>query len=233
MAEWQMVIKALLLALGAYLLGSVPAGYLAVKWARHTDIRKIGTGKYGASNVLNSGSKALVIPVAVFDFAKGAGPVLLASALGLNTPLGVSAGLLAIVGHNWPVYLRFQGSGRGILTSLGVITAVSWKLGLIMLVMSYAWAPFKQLALGVFIALCALPFYSWFLADPLDVSDRNTVTVALVVLTAMALGKRLVAHRSELSEGKPWGYILANRLLFDRDIWDRRLWTTGAAKRAD
>jgi glycerol-3-phosphate acyltransferase PlsY len=224
-----MAVEFILLAIAAYLLGSVPAGYLAIKWTKHTDIRKIGTGKVGASNVLSSGSKLLAVPVAIFDLSKGMAPVLVAQALRLDVRLEVTVGLLAIVGHNWPVYLKFKGSGRGILTSLGVITALSWKLGIIVLVLSYAWAPFKQLALGVFIGLCSLPFFSWFLTDPLGISDKTVVTFAFVALTMLALGKRLVAHRSELSKGKPWGYILINRLLFDRDIWDGRLWTKGAA----
>ena len=62
----------ILLAIGAYLLGSVPAAYLAIKWSRGTDIRKVGTGKVGAANVLNAGPKWLAIPVAIFDIGKGA-----------------------------------------------------------------------------------------------------------------------------------------------------------------
>jgi glycerol-3-phosphate acyltransferase PlsY len=142
-------------------------------------------------------------------------------------------GLLAISGHNWPVYLGFRGGGRGVFVSLGVITALSWQLGLIVLVVAYAWAPVKQVALGVFLALAALPFLSWFLFRPMGIvkEDRLTVTVGFTVLSLIALVKRLITHRSELSKGVPWGEILLNRLLFDRDIGDQRLWKAGSAKK--
>ena len=67
-----MLVQFILLIIGAYLLGSVPAAYLAIKWARGVDIRKVGTGKVGAANVLNAGPKWLVVPVALFDIGKGA-----------------------------------------------------------------------------------------------------------------------------------------------------------------
>jgi len=218
----------ILLAIGAYLLGSVPSSYLAVRWARGIDIRTVGTGKIGASNVLSAGPKWLVVPVAIFDIGKGALSVWVAKTVGLNSAAQVTVGLLAIAGHNWPVFLRFQGGGRGVFTSLGVIAMLSWKLGLITLVLTYLFAPIRQVAFGVFVALIALPFLSWFLARPLDIADRLAITCGFIALTVMALGKRLVAHRTELSKQMPWRDVMLNRLLFDRDIGDRRLWVSKA-----
>ena len=223
-----MVILFVLLAIGAYLLGSVPSSYLAVKWTRGVDIRTIGTGKIGASNVLSAGPKWVAVPVAIFDIGKGALSVWAAKMLGLNAAFQVSVGLLAIAGHNWPIFLKFRGGGRGVLASLGVIAMLSWKLGLITLVLSYVFAPIRQLAFGVFVALVALPFMSWFLTGPLDVRDRLAITCGFIGLSVMALGKRLVAHRTELSKQTRWRDILLNRLLFDRDIGDRRLWVSKA-----
>ena len=80
-----MVWQFILLAIGAYLLGSVPAAYLAVKWTRGVDIRKVGTGKTGAANVLNAGPKWLVIPVVLFDVGKGALFIWAAKLLGLDS----------------------------------------------------------------------------------------------------------------------------------------------------
>jgi len=226
-----MTVQFVLLAIGAYLLGAVPAAYLAVKWTRGVDIRKVGTGKVGASNVLSAGPKWLVVPVALFDIGKGALSVWVAQSIGLSTVPQVMVGLLAIVGHNWPIYLGFKSGGRGIFASLGVITIFSWKLGLIVLVLAYLWASIKQLALGVFIALVALPFLSWFLAQPLDIEERLSITCGFVALTSMALLKRVVARRSDLSKSVPLGKVVFNRLLFDRDIADRRLWISkGTAK---
>jgi glycerol-3-phosphate acyltransferase PlsY len=225
------VIKFVLLAIGAYLLGAVPAAYLVVKWSRGVDIRKVGTGKVGAANVLSAGPKWLVVPVAIFDIGKGALSVWIAQSIGFSAAQQMTVGLLVIVGHNWPIYLGFKSGGRGILASLGVITMFSWQLGLIMLVFPYLWAPIKQLALGVFIALVALPFSSWFLAQPLDIKEKLPITCGFVALTSMALMKRVIARRSELSKSVPLGKVVFNRLLFDRDIADRRLWIgRGTAK---
>jgi glycerol-3-phosphate acyltransferase PlsY len=212
------------LAVCSYLLGAVPAAYLAVKWSRGIDIRTVGTGKVGASNVLSAGPRWLVAPVAIFDVGKGFAAVVVTRALGFGAPAEIAAGLLAIVGHNWPVYLKFQAGGRGIFASLGVVMAFSWQMGLIVLFLVYIWAPLRQVAFGVFTALLALPFLAWFLADPLDINDRLAVTWGMTAIAVMAYGRRLVARRSELSRQLPWRSVLANRLLFDRDIGDRRLW---------
>jgi glycerol-3-phosphate acyltransferase PlsY len=219
-----MITQFVILAIGAYLLGSVPAAYLAVKWSRGVDIRKFGTGKVGASNVLSAGPKWMVVPVAIFDIGKGALSVWIAQLIGLSAAQQVTVGLLAIVGHNWPIYLGFKSGGRGVFASLGVITMLSWKLGLIMLVFPYLWAPVKQVALGVFLALVALPFLSWFLAGSMDIRDKLPVTFGLIALSAMGILKRVVSRRSDLSKNLPLTRVIINRMLFDRDIADRRLW---------
>jgi len=220
-----------LLAIGSYILGSVPAAYLAMKWSRGVDIRKVGTGKSGASNVLRSGSKWLALPVAVFDIGKGFLAVVIAQLIGLPVWQQVVVGLMAVIGHNWPVFLKFQGGGRGVFASLGVITGLSWQIGLIVMVLAYAWAPVKQVALGVFIAYLALPLLSWFFWDAMGIDERLPVTAGFIGICCIGFIKRLIAHRSELSKGVPWGEIVLNRLLFDRDIGDRRLWTIGSAKK--
>jgi len=219
-------VQFVLLMIGAYLLGAVPAAYLAVKWSRGVDIRKVGTGKVGAANVLNAGPKWLVIPVALFDIGKGALAVWIAQIIDLDVAYQMAIGLAAIVGHNWPIYLGFKSGGRGVFASLGVITIFSWKLGLIMLIFPYLWAPIKQVALGVFIALVSLPLLSWFLAQSLGIiiEEKLTITCGFIALSLMALAKRVVARRSDLSKSVPLGTIVVNRLLFDRDIADRRLW---------
>ncbi len=212
-----------LLILGAYLLGSVPAAYLAVKWSRGIDIRREGTGTVGAANVLRLAPKWLAIPVTIFDIGKGALTVWVAQLLGLGAAEQVTVGIITIIGHNWPVFLRFQG-GRGIFTSLGVITMLSWKLGLIVLVMSYALAPLRQVAIGVTLALVSLPIFSWFLSQPLGIEERLPLTLGFMALALIGLSKRLVAPRTPLSESVHLVQLIVNRLLFDRDIRDREAW---------
>jgi glycerol-3-phosphate acyltransferase PlsY len=225
-----MVVQFILLAVGAYLLGSVPTAYLAIKSSRGVDIRKVGTGKVGAANILNAGPKWMAVPVALFDIGKGAMVVWIAKIIGLTTVQQVTVGLLAIVGHNWPIYLGFKSGGRGVSVSFGVISILSWEIGLIALICTYILAPIKQVAFGVFIALISLPFLSYFLAKPFGIVDRLPITCGFGVLTAMALSKRLVAHRTELSKNIPLRKVIVSRLLFDRDISDRRLWISRGSK---
>ncbi len=219
-----MIIEFLLLCIGAYLLGSVPFAFLLAKWFYGIDIRQHGTGKVGAANVLRVASKWLAVSVAIFDIGKGALMVWTAQLLGMEAAVQVTVGLITIVGHNWSVFLRFRG-GRGIFTSLGVITILSPWLGLIILVIPYLFAPIRQVAFGVFLALLSLPFFSWFLSQPLNIDERLPVTLGFVVLLLMAFLKRLATHRTELSQSVPLTELLFNRLLFDRDIRDAKVWT--------
>ena len=218
-----MAIQFALLSIAAYLLGSVPAAYLAAKWYSGVDIRKLGTGKVGAANVLSATSKWLAIPVAIFDIGKGALTVWLAQLLGLEAYQQVTVGIITVIGHNWSIYLKFQG-GRGVFTSLGVITMLSPWLGLIILVLPYIFAPFRQVAFGVFCALVSLPFLSWFFSQPLGIEDRLPITLGFVALALMGLSRRLVAARTPLSQTVHPAELLINRALFDRDIRDRKAW---------
>ena len=156
-----MAVEFGLLTLGAYLLGSVPAAYLAARWFRGIDIRQFSDGNVGATNLLRLTSKQIAIPVIIFDLGKGALMVWVAQLLGLDITQQVTVGLAAVIGHNWPVFLRFNG-GRGIFTSLGVISILAPWLGLIVLVIAYGLAPFHQLAVGVFLAVIFAPLAAWF-----------------------------------------------------------------------
>ena len=229
-----MAIEFGLLLLGAYLLGSVPAAYLGVKWSRGIDIRKVGTGKVGAANVFTLAPKWVAGLVTIFDIGKGALTVWVAQLLGLGAVEQVTVGIMTVVGHNWPVFLRFQG-GRGLFTTLGVVTMLSPWLGLIILVMAYALAPLRQLALGALLALASLPIFSWFLSQPLgiEVEERLPITLGFVALFLIGLLKRLVAPRTPLSKSVPPGQLIVNRLLFDRDIRDRKAWIHQTSLQAD
>ena len=217
-------VESILLVTGAYLLGSIPAAFLVTKWARGIDIRNVGTGNVGSSNVLQStSSRWLALAVLIFDGVKGAFAVWVARELGFSTYLQIMVGLAAIAGHNWPLFLNFRG-GKGIITSLGVIMMMSPWLGVIVAVVAYSLAPVKQLALGVFIGLLALPFLSWFLSEPLAIHDRLAVTLGFSALTALAFTRRLIGPRSPLGADLPAYKVFLFRLLFDRDIRDRRIW---------
>ena len=131
----------LLLIPGAYLLGAVPWGLLIGKWSRGVDVRSTGSGNIGSSNVLRSIGVRQAVLVLILDVAKGAVAVLAARALAdaadlssLETSyLEMSAALSALVGHNWPIYLKFRG-GRGVATGLGSLLALFPLGGIVALV---------------------------------------------------------------------------------------------------
>lgn len=134
MSGWLVYI---LLFLVAYLLGSFPTGYLAARILKGIDIREQGSGSIGATNILRTLGKGPAIAVLLIDAAKGALAILAAhwaytfSGLEeLSLPWLVAlAGLAAVFGHSWPIWLNFKG-GKSVATSLGILLAMSWQVGL-------------------------------------------------------------------------------------------------------
>ncbi len=218
-----MAIEFGLLILGAYLLGSVPAAYLAGKWSRGIDIRQCGDGNVGTTNLMRLTSKRIAIPVFIFDLGKGALMVWIAQRLGLDTTQQIVIGVAAVIGHNWPVFLRFNG-GKGIFTSLGVISILVPWLGLIILVIAYGLAPFHQLAVGVLLAVIFAPTAAWFLSQPLGVTERVPLTLGFLAIFLIVVIRRLTAPRTIFTASVTSRQLLVNRLLFDRDIRDRKAW---------
>jgi glycerol-3-phosphate acyltransferase PlsY len=123
----EIILIAIALVVG-YLLGSIPFGLLLTKFAGSGDIRSVGSGNIGATNVLRTGRKGLAAGTLLGDMLKGAAAVLLMRYLaGLNA--GLVAGLGAVLGHVFPVWLGFKG-GKGVATYIGVLIAVSWLVAL-------------------------------------------------------------------------------------------------------
>ena len=119
-------LTTILILLGAYLLGSIPFGVVLTRLGGAGDLRQIGSGNIGATNVLRTGRKGLAAATLLLDGGKGAAAVLLA---GLIRPdIALWAGLAAFVGHLYPVWLKFRG-GKGVATMLGVSLAVWWPAG--------------------------------------------------------------------------------------------------------
>ena len=137
-----MNISLILSFLGGYLIGSIPWGLVLTRLGGLGDIRKIGSGNIGATNVLRTGHKSIALAVLLLDGLKGAAAVWAASYfIGRENFVfelyiysgslpALAAGLGAVLGHNFPLWLRFKG-GKGVATTLGVITALSWPTGLV------------------------------------------------------------------------------------------------------
>ena len=121
-----------LLIAGGYLLGSIPFGVLLTRAFGAGDLRQIGSGNIGATNVLRTGRKGLAAATLLLDGAKGAAAVLLARhfAPELGDHAAMIAGAAAMIGHCYPVWLSFRG-GKGVATLLGVALALAWPIGLI------------------------------------------------------------------------------------------------------
>lgn len=116
---------------GSYLLGCIPFGLLVGKWWKGIDIRQFGSGNIGASNVWRTLGPAAAVVVFVLDTAKGGAAVVVTRLVGVNVPPTwvMVAALCCIAGHNWSVFLRFQG-GRGVATALGALLATTPVVGL-------------------------------------------------------------------------------------------------------
>ncbi len=152
----------LLAALGGYLLGSIPFGFLLTKWAGLGDIRAIGSGNIGATNVLRTGNKRLALLTLLLDGAKGAAALLIGAQGG--SAMALAAGGGAMLGHLFPVWLKFKG-GKGVATALGILLALDWQVGALACLTWLAVALlFRYSSLAALLALAAAPIYGYFLA---------------------------------------------------------------------
>ena len=119
----------LLILFFGYLFGSFPSGYLAGRIAKGIDIRSLGSGSTGATNVLRHIGKRAAITVFLLDVFKGVLSILLAKYLLLNDTWQVAIGLSTLIGHIWPVWLNWKG-GKAVATGLGIFLGLSWQVGL-------------------------------------------------------------------------------------------------------
>lgn len=121
------IIIYLIAAIGGYLAGSIPFGMLLTRFAGQGDIREVGSGNIGATNVLRTGSKPLAAATLLCDLLKGTLPVLVGLSYDLNA--GIIAGIASFIGHIFPVWLKFKG-GKGVATYLGAVLGLSWPAAL-------------------------------------------------------------------------------------------------------
>lgn len=167
-------------ALLGYALGSVPFGLVITRLAGLGDIRDIGSGNIGATNVLRTGNKLLALLTLICDSGKGA-----AAGLGAAHFLGIEAGLvagfMAVFGHNFPVWLKFKG-GKGVATTLGVLLASAWMVGAAACATWLLVAGlFRYSSLAALLALAAAPGFAWWFGRT-DVALMATGLAVLAIL---------------------------------------------------
>ena len=178
--------------LGAYLIGSIPTGYIIVKLATGQDIRTIGSGSTGATNVKRVMGKKWFFITLLLDAFKGALPVVLAALFASNfTDIGlwpVLAAVAVILGHSKSVFLKFTG-GKSVASGVGTILALNWIVGLIIAaiwgIITYT---SKYVSLGSIIALAISPFLMYFFNQP----------VAYIVYCALGAIYIIYLHRSNI-----------------------------------
>ena len=212
-----------ILIIGAYLIGALPVSYLVAK-ARGIDLTKQGTKQVGGGNLWRTTSRKLGLSVGIFDFVKGMAMVSLAYSLDLDIAQQVVVGLAAVIGHNWPVFLRFHG-GRGASTTLGIViiipslnesTALPAIISICIVVIGTVIV--RSSPLPVFLAAASLPLTYWAFQDEVSVVMAFLavfLVIAIKRMTAQPVSEKITISKKQL---------ILNRLLFDRDIRDRKAW---------
>ena len=179
----------------AYLLGSIPFGYLLVRFFRKEDIRAIGSGNIGATNVARSGSKGLGIATLLLDCLKAFAAVAIARHFAPgNFELAALAAVAAILGHCFPVWLKFRG-GKGIASALGVYLALSWPTGLCALgVFILVTLISRYVSLGSIAGAAILPLF-FLLFTP----DHSPTVVSCVLFISLLV---IIKHRANIARLK-------------------------------
>lgn len=187
-----------------YLCGSVPFGLLLTRAAGLGDVRAIGSGNIGTTNVLRTGHKGLAAATLLLDAGKGAIAALICNRWGVE--FAAVAGVCAALGHSFPVWLKFRG-GKGVATSLGVLLALAWPVGLaacaIWLAVAFAW---RYSSLAALVAIASGPILALVLAGA---HERFAIAAAALALAALVFARhrenirRLISGEESKIGGKP------------------------------
>lgn len=179
-----------------YLLGSIPFGLLLTKFTGGPDIRSIGSGNIGATNVLRTGNKTLAAATLLGDMLKGTAAVLLAAHF-ISADAALVAGLGAFLGHLFPIWLKFKG-GKGVATYIGVLLGLAWPFALAFGVVWGAMAfLFRYSSLAALLASALTPIALWFYG-------LTNVALLFLLLTALlwVMHHANIARLMNGSEGK-------------------------------
>ena len=195
------------LCLLGYLVGSIPVGWLAVKWRDRRDLRVLGTGNVGTANIYRNIGGNLAVFVGPLQFAQGLVTVVIAHLAGAGLAAQALVGVCTLLGNGWPVWLKFNG-GRGIAVSTGVVAALDVRLLGLLLVFYMLGLLLRKIAVGVLLGFVMLPP-----ADALALGGM--LVVPLSVLLVMILLRRLegIAADARLYGDLP--ALAARRVLLD------------------
>ncbi len=187
-------------ALIGYLVGAIPFGLILTRLAGMGDLRRIGSGNIGATNVLRTGNKSLALLTLILDVGKGALAVTIADQWGPD--MAIMAGGGAVIGHLLPVWLRFKG-GKGVATALGVLLALDWPVGalsaLTWLIVALA---FRYSSLAALFALALAPAFAWWWTNDIQRLEFTSFIAVIVWFKHVGNIRRLVTGaESKISFG--------------------------------
>jgi acyl phosphate:glycerol-3-phosphate acyltransferase len=185
-----MLLAICLLVIASYLLGSIPTGYLLVRLFRHQDIRAVGSGNIGATNVLRSGGKGLGAATFLLDMLKGAAAVALAALVAPQMatafpPRNIEAiaAVVAVLGHMFPIWLRFRG-GKGVATGFGVfLVAAPWAALAAITVFFIVLLLSRYVSLASILGAASFPFFAVFLVH----GDKPSLFIAAQIIVALLI----------------------------------------------
>jgi len=199
--SWEYAAPYLLVALvGGYLLGSLPFGVILTRLAGLGDLRQMGSGNIGATNVLRTGRRGLAAATLLLDAGKGAAAVLLASHYGPDTALVAALG--SVLGHLFPVWLKFRG-GKGVATTIGVFLALAWPVGLAVCATWLLVALVGRISsLSALVSTALSPLYAWLIREDLQLAEMCAILAALVWLRHWQNIGRLIRGREPRIGGK-------------------------------
>ncbi|HXC27281.1 MAG TPA: glycerol-3-phosphate 1-O-acyltransferase PlsY [Stellaceae bacterium] len=180
-----------------YLLGAIPFGLLLTWIAGYGDLRKIGSGNIGATNVLRTGNKALAALTVLLDVGKGVAAVLIGARWGVDAMLAAAGAV--ILGHMFPVWLMFRG-GKAVATGLGVLIVVAWPVALVAGVVWLAAAVmFRYSSLAAFVACAVAAAYSGFVLDGHRAELITAIALAIIVKHHENIRRLLAGTESRIS----------------------------------
>lgn len=205
----------LITLLTAYLLGSIPVGYLLFRFVRKQDIRSLGSGNIGATNVLRSGSKGLGILTLALDALKGFTAVFLADTLahrasvpptfGTHTNYGIAAAVICVLANIFPIWLGFKG-GKGIATALGVFLALVPLTALTSLAMFIVIVAItRYVSLGSIMAAASIPFFTLWLYNPHPsplLLGESIISIVTIIKHHANIGRLLSGTESRMGAKK-------------------------------
>ena len=185
-----------------YVCGSIPFGLLLTKAAGLGDVRSIGSGNIGATNVLRTGNKKIAALTLLLDGLKGAVPVLLLTHFG-GPQAGMIAGLAAMAGHIFPIWLDFKG-GKGVATSLGVLFGLFWPLGLIFIALWLALAfAFRTSSLAGLVSSALTPLWAYLLGCSNElIISAVIITVVIWIMHRANIGRLMKGEEPKIDLGK-------------------------------